>query len=139
MSKAVNIARVRAALANLDALLISGAIDPTRTARWLDSTLKEGEMKTDDLLPTSIRLPRSLFERIDDLIPAVRDQPDAMALAGTRGITRSTVLRLAIERGLSAMEATEGEQAVTLQEIKAHLETIQADLRILVSEGDQQA
>lgn len=135
MSKAVNLARVRVALANLDALLISGAIDPTRTARWLDSTLKEGEMKTDDLLPTSIRLPRSLFERIDDLIPTVQDQPDAMALAGTRGITRSTVLRLAIERGLSAMEATEGEQAVTLQEIKTHLETIRADLSILVNQG----
>lgn len=52
----------------------------------------------------SIRLPKELLERAEGLVDALRKNPDNVLL----GLTRATVLRLAILRGLDALEAEKG-------------------------------
>ena len=48
------------------------------------------------------RLPADLVERLDLLVPKLRRDPSLRAFGR---ITRSTVLRLALERGLVVLEA----------------------------------
>ena len=50
---------------------------------------------------TSVRLPSKLIDRLDELIPVLEDDPSMMAM-GT--ITRSKVIRLALLRGVEALE-----------------------------------
>lgn len=52
----------------------------------------------------SIRLPKELLERAEGLVEVLRKNPDNVLL----GLTRATVLRLAILRGLDALEAEKG-------------------------------
>lgn len=49
----------------------------------------------------TIRLPQDLLDRLDDLIDPVSELPEYRALR----ITRSVVLRLALDSGLEALEA----------------------------------
>jgi len=49
----------------------------------------------------TVRLPQDLLDRIDDLIDPVSELPEYRALR----ITRSVVLRLALDSGLEALEA----------------------------------
>lgn len=60
-------------------------------------------MPIDDV-PTSVRIPRALLERAEALAPKLARNADVRAMAGPRGVSRSTVLRLAVERGISALE-----------------------------------
>jgi hypothetical protein len=105
-SGVVDLARVRAALATLDALVASGALDPDRTARWMAGDLEEGPLMTTlDNVPTSLRCSRELLDRAEALIPRLAELPDVAAMAGPRGVSRAVVLRLAVERGISELEA----------------------------------
>jgi hypothetical protein len=49
----------------------------------------------------TLRLPKSLVERADELIPRLRDD-DQMMVVGR--VSRSIVLRLAVLRGLEVLE-----------------------------------
>jgi hypothetical protein len=50
----------------------------------------------------TLRLPKSLLQRADALIPALRSNSDIFVVGR---LSRSVVLRLAVLRGLEAMEA----------------------------------
>ena len=50
----------------------------------------------------TLRLPKSLLQRADSLIPALRTNSDIFVVGR---LSRSVVLRLAVLRGLEAMEA----------------------------------
>lgn len=50
----------------------------------------------------TLRLPKSLLQRADSLIPALRSNSDIFVVGR---LSRSVVLRLAVLRGLEAMEA----------------------------------
>jgi hypothetical protein len=52
----------------------------------------------------TVRLPQDLLDRIDGLIDPVSELPEYRALR----ITRSVVLRLALDSGLGALEARLG-------------------------------
>ena len=52
----------------------------------------------------SIRLPKTLLERAEKITDKVRQDPDNVLI----GMTRATVLRLAIARGLSVLETEHG-------------------------------
>ena len=49
----------------------------------------------------TLRLPKSLLQRADSLIPALRSNSDIFVVGR---LSRSVVLRLAVLRGLEAME-----------------------------------
>jgi len=53
-------------------------------------------------IPLNIRLDESMVERLDALIPWLESQPNIAALSS---VTRSTVHRLALVRGLDLLEA----------------------------------
>ena len=55
----------------------------------------------------TLRLPKSLVDRADSLIPKLRDD-DQMMVVGR--VSRSIVLRLAVLRGLESLEAGTGGQ-----------------------------
>lgn len=57
-------------------------------------------------LQLSLRIPMEWVHRADDLIPGVRKQQTELLAMGR--ISRSTVLRLAILRGLEALEKQTG-------------------------------
>jgi hypothetical protein len=50
----------------------------------------------------TLRLPKSLLQRADALIPKLRDKSDIFVVGR---LSRSVVLRLAVLRGLETMEA----------------------------------
>lgn len=52
----------------------------------------------------SVRLPQSFVDRAEKLAARLRQNPDNALM----GMTRATVLRLAIARGLTALEAETG-------------------------------
>jgi hypothetical protein len=51
----------------------------------------------------TLRLPKSLLQRADALIPKLRDKSDIFVVGR---LSRSVVLRLAVLRGLETMEAS---------------------------------
>jgi hypothetical protein len=51
----------------------------------------------------TLRLPKALLQRADALIPKLRERSDIFVVGR---LSRSVVLRLAVLRGLEAMEAT---------------------------------
>ncbi len=59
---------------------------------------------------TPIRLPESFVERAERLIEVIGRDPESAALVGR--VTRSAVLRLAVEHGLSKLEAEHGLERV---------------------------
>lgn len=73
------------------------------------SDVVEGRMPGDrgkDRSILNVRLPKDLCDRIDSLQPLLAEKPD-IRLAGS-GVTRSTVVRLALQRGLEALETELG-------------------------------
>jgi len=86
--------RIRARLAELRGLLDS---DPALAERFRDWLTEEEDMEK----PTTLRLPEDLLERADALVPAIASAGEYQAVR----ISRSTVLRLALLRGLVALEA----------------------------------
>lgn len=95
--------RVRARLAELRALL---ADDPGLAARTLDALT--GRIPAPDLEITvndkhvNVRLPADMVDRLDRLLPLVAADPRYRPFGR---VTRSTVLRLAVEHGLGSLEA----------------------------------
>lgn len=134
----VDLPRVRAALARLDALVASGALDLDRTARWLAGDLKEGPTMAIDDVPTSVRIPRALLDRAEALAPKLAGNADVRAMAGPRGVSRSTVLRLAVERGISALEdgPTPDPLPRDVDGLRARLTGLRAELDALLVELD---
>lgn len=53
---------------------------------------------------TALRLPDALLARVDALIPILERTPEGAAA----GVSRSYVMRLALARGLDALEADHG-------------------------------
>ena len=90
--------------------------------------------RIDQLMPNevqvSLRLPATLAERIDGLIALAQSDPD---LAWGR-VTRSAVLRLALLRGVQALEDHYGSQSTrrTLRSIRG----LGAHLRVDISQED---
>lgn len=55
-------------------------------------------------IPTSVRLPEDLVERLDKLAERMSRDPKAVALAGS-SISRAAALRAAIVEGVEVLEA----------------------------------
>ena len=53
--------------------------------------------------PVTLRLPQPYLDRAQDLVHFLAEDPEIMATAG-RSVSRSTVLRLAVVRGLEVLE-----------------------------------
>jgi hypothetical protein len=81
------------ALEELAGMVRDGAVDPERTRTFL-----EGERE----VPTSMRLPASLLARMDALAPRLAEHPALRSRASER-VSRSAVLRAALERGLGEL------------------------------------
>jgi hypothetical protein len=95
--------RIRDRLRELSSLLTD---DPALAARTLDAL--EGRIPAPDLEDSmndahlNVRLPRDVVDRLDALVPLVANDPRWRAFGR---VTRSTVLRLAVDRGLGPLEA----------------------------------
>ena len=89
-------------LRSLDARMAGAlpAVDTERTRRMLAGDLEAGMSE----VPTSIRLPADLAERLDKLADRMSKDPKVAALAGTK-IKRAAALRLAILEGIEVLEA----------------------------------
>jgi hypothetical protein len=98
--------RTRAILAEL--ALLAPKIDPTRTRAELAlldalalSPALEAAPMPEGTAPAT-RLPVELLARADELVPLLAARPE---LAAHGRVTRSTVVRLALARGLDALAA----------------------------------
>ena len=81
------------ALEELAGMVRDGAVDHDRTRAFL-----EGERE----VPTSMRLPASLLAYADALAPRLAGHP-ALAGRASERVSRSAVLRAAMERGLGEL------------------------------------
>ncbi len=116
--------RIAGKVAELRDLLDTGAVDADRTRAMLAGELEARPVSTDPDVSTSIRLPGSLLTRADALA-AVLPSP-----VGVR-LNRSGVLRAALERGLSGLEADAARMATTppdLSAVLAELDAMRAEL-----------
>lgn len=97
--------RIRSNLAELRELLATDPRLTERTGAMLAGALPcpdlEDDMTNDKELPTSMRLPARLIERADALVDKLQDHPQFEAM--TR-VTRATVLREALARGIAELE-----------------------------------
>lgn len=115
--------RIRGKLAELTALLESGAVDGERTRAMLAGELPT--MSTKDAA-TTLRLPAELLTRVDKL---------AERLAGPDGkASRSAALRVALERGIASLEA-DGDKPgeLTPAEVLADLDALRARVKALAA------
>ncbi len=103
------------ALEELAGMVSGGAVDLARTAAFL-----EGERE----VPTSMRLPGRLLARADALAPLLEEHPAFASRVASR-VSRSAVLRAALERGLEALERDTGKGPPPRAEILAALAVIQ--------------
>ncbi len=117
--------RIRGKLGELAALLEGGALNPDRTRAMLAGELEAAPMESDEV-PTSIRLPRRLLA-VADALAARRAER-----LGERA-SRSAVLRLALERGIAALEreAAELEAPTTKAAILEELEALRERVAVL--------
>lgn len=120
--------RIRGKLDELAGLLARGEVNPERTRAMLAGELdaEARRMDDDEALGTSIRLPRDLLARADALADARN------ARTGERA-SRSAVLRLALERGIAALEREAAELArpPTKAAILAELAALRARVEAL--------
>lgn len=93
--------RISAAVAELRDLVDGGAVDEGRTRAMLAGTLEARAVSDPADVSTTLRLPAALLARADELAARLTPPP------GGR-VSRSNVLRAALERGLSAMETDAG-------------------------------
>lgn len=110
MPKAVDLQAVGDALATIRRTLREHPEVRKRTAAFLAGDPTEADL---DALctqeenmpvyaPLTVRVPESLVDRIDALVPLLGDAPE---LATAANVTRSDALRLCVLRGLEALEA----------------------------------
>jgi hypothetical protein len=108
--------RLRGLLGEWGALLAAGAVEAGRTEALLAGTLEAAAPM--DETPTTLRLPRDLLDRAERLAE------DGLG-TGAR-VSRSLVLRRAVELGLDALDSAAGDLSPTAAaEVRAEL----ADLR----------
>ena len=81
--------------------LTSSVLEEIPQARYNCGTMSKPDLKT------SIQLPREFLRRADALVKKLSSEPVYAALGG---LNRSKVLRLAIARGLEALEAEAARQ-----------------------------
>ena len=93
---------------NLEELRSLLGADPELQARYDAAT--QGLIPAPEALvmakdtPISLRIPEAMLDRAEALVPLLADDPElAMVLGGK--VTRSTVLRVALLRGIKALEA----------------------------------
>jgi hypothetical protein len=127
--------RIAAALAELRALVDGGAVSPDRTRAMLAQELEARPVSTDPDVSTSLRLPGSLLTRADALAAVLPGPPGSK-------LTRSGVIRAALERGLSGLEG-DAERAARpagtsdLSAIAADLEALRVRLDIALAVPDR--
>lgn len=63
---------------------------------------------SDDTYNLALRMPKALIDRLDALVDTVRDSLDMKALVLQPKVTRSTVARLALLRGVEMLEGGKG-------------------------------
>jgi ubiquinone biosynthesis protein UbiJ len=97
--------RIADAFAEIRALHASGAVDPERTRAMLAGDLEPAPMEADDEVPTSLRAPRALLTRAEALAEELSRYTGSAAK-----VSRSAVLRRALELGIAALEAEVSEQ-----------------------------
>ena len=122
--------RIRGKLDELSALLEGGALNPDRTRAYLAGELEAVPMNENDETPISVRLPRSVIAVADDLAER------RAARTGER-VSRSAVLRLAIERGIASLqrEAAELDAPSTRAAILEELATLRDRVAGMVERG----
>ena len=76
--------------------------DPERTLAWVRDQARLEILMAKDDGQTSLRLPAELLQRAEDLVPRLAADPNVTALVGR--ITRSTVIKLALARGLDQLD-----------------------------------
>ena len=64
----------------------------------MEETAEMAQQETETQV--SVRLPKEMLERAEALVAALRQNPDNVLL----GLSRATVLRLALQRGLALLE-----------------------------------
>ncbi len=74
-------------------------------------------------IPTSMRLPARLLARVDALAPFLEGHPAFASRVSSR-VSRSAVLRAAIERGLDALEEDTAKGPPERAEVRAALSVI---------------
>lgn len=97
-----DLARIRAALARLDAL-VDEHPELADRGEALERDLEVLLMADDEgpnMMP--VKVPVELLERADALIPALRTDPELSALVGR--VSRAAVVRVALLRGLADLE-----------------------------------
>lgn len=95
MTRRVDFPRVRAALARLDR--VAELHPDTRPMPETDLEDLEGYMPQDIM----IRIPGALAQRADALIPALEERRELVAWGR---LSRAAIVRIALERGLAALE-----------------------------------
>lgn len=138
MARPIDLGRVQSALSRLDAIVATGRLDPYRTAAWMAGELPEGPTMTATTtsredVPTSLRVPESLLARADALRPFLARDRELAATSGPRGVSRSLVLRLAVERGIAALEAEAQPEPASAPTMRAELEAIRAHVDTLLA------
>jgi len=100
---ALDLARIRAAHARLDALALAhpDLTHPGR-AEALALDLETLTMPTDDNRRAPVKLPPDLLDRAEALVPLVLADPELSATMGR--VSRAGVIRVALLKGLTEME-----------------------------------
>lgn len=126
--------RIAAVVAELRDLVDGGAVDADRTRAMLAGELETCPVTDDPDVSTSIRLPGSLLTRADALAALLPGPPGSK-------LTRSGVIRAALERGLSGLEADAARPAGTsdLAGIAAELAALRVRLDIALAAPDRAA
>lgn len=93
--------RIRAIVADLRALLDADPALNRRTEAMLAGALPALEEPLKHDRSMTVRLPEDALTRADALVPALESHP----LLGAASVSRSVVIRLALDRGLAALEA----------------------------------
>ncbi len=124
-TKPVDLAAVAEAKADLRRLLADNPRLRERTARFFAGDPTEEELAAlaasseevrpvparDPMQSVTLRLPAALVDRAEALVPRVGRLPE---LATLPSVTRSDVYRVALLRGLAALETTVGGEQATL-------------------------
>jgi hypothetical protein len=85
-------------------------------------------------VPTSMRLPERLLARADALAPLLEEHPAFSARVSSR-VSRSAVLRAALERGLEALESDTGKATSQREQVLAALKVLQRHIASLDTEA----
>ena len=98
MARRVDLERVRTALADLEGAAADPSVSADRTARYLAGQLdgEEAEMKTHP-----VKVPTALLGRAEALIDRLTAHPELMEWGR---VTKTAVVRVALARGLRALE-----------------------------------